>query len=205
MTEQNKYLSGKIYRIVSDYTDDIYIGSTTGTLNKRLSVHKSHYKMYLDGKYCYMTSFEILKYTDAKIELIENFPSPSKKVLELREGYYIKNTPNVVNRCVVGRTRKETYNTYYQNNKEKRLKHASEKIPCECGTPVSRRNIARHKKSSNHTKLIQEIEALKQENEYYKARVQDLIDQVKNDSLVDSEIDTILSSITESTSESESE
>lgn len=234
MTEQNKYLNGKIYKIISDYTDDVYIGSTTDTLSSRLIKHKSDFKRHMSGKSKYMTSYEIIKYAEYRIELIENYPSANKKALEAREGYYIEITPNVVNKCVVGRSNnesskiyrqknKEKIAKYYQANKEKKLKimkeyrelnnekikeYKSTKIPCTCGAQVTRSNIAAHKRTKNHTKLIQQIEQLKQENEYYKARIQDLIDYETNQSMVDdeynsildSQIDTLLSDLSESIS-----
>ena len=61
---------GRIYKIVSSECDSVYIGSTTQQLNARFTCHKSHYKKYVDGTYHYVTSFEILKFADAKIELV---------------------------------------------------------------------------------------------------------------------------------------
>lgn len=46
MKNLNTYQNGKIYKIVSVSTSDVYIGSTTKDLKKRLSEHKSHYKLY---------------------------------------------------------------------------------------------------------------------------------------------------------------
>ena len=43
---------------------------------------------------------------------------------------------------------------YYQDNKEKITERASQKIECECGSVVSRTNIAVHRKSQKHQKLI---------------------------------------------------
>jgi predicted GIY-YIG superfamily endonuclease len=38
------YSNGKIYKLVSDKTAMIYIGSTTQDLNERLSGHKNEFK-----------------------------------------------------------------------------------------------------------------------------------------------------------------
>ncbi len=59
---------GNIYKIYCN----IYIGSTTQNLKSRLSQHKYFYKQYLNGKNIYYSSFEILKYNDYEIQLIEN-------------------------------------------------------------------------------------------------------------------------------------
>ena len=72
------YTKSKIYKITSCECDDVYIGSTTKTLKKRLSGHKSNYKMWLAGKGHRITSFDIVKYSSCEIELVENFPCESK-------------------------------------------------------------------------------------------------------------------------------
>ena len=40
MTNINKYQDGKIYTVRNDITDDIYIGSTTMALSKRMVKHR---------------------------------------------------------------------------------------------------------------------------------------------------------------------
>jgi hypothetical protein len=44
---------GKIYKITSSKTDDVYIGSTIQTLNDRFIKHKSNYKLYQNKKSSY--------------------------------------------------------------------------------------------------------------------------------------------------------
>ena len=120
----NIYSRGKIYKITSEQTDKIYIGSTIQTLNRRFSQHN------FTKKKCSITSNQIVKYEDAKIELIENYPCNSKKELHARERYYIENTPNTINLLIPTRTIKEwnkanpekvikAKQKYRENNKEK--------------------------------------------------------------------------------------
>ncbi len=108
-----KYQNGKIYSIRSHQTGDVYIGSTTQTLAQRLSVHKSKYKRYNNGKRRYVTSFQILAYDDAYIELVEHFPCASKEELHRREGEIIRET-NCVNKNIPGRSHKQ----WYEDNKD---------------------------------------------------------------------------------------
>ena len=107
------YSKGQIYTIRSHQTDAIYIGSTCAPLHKRLSGHKSNYKTWKEGKYDYITSFEIMKYDDAYVELLEDFPCDSKKKLDRREGQLIRSMA-CVNKNVAGRTVAE----YREENKE---------------------------------------------------------------------------------------
>lgn len=108
------YLNSKIYCIRSHQTDKIYIGSTTQALSVRMAGHRKDYKRYKNGKYGYMTSFELLEYKDAYIELIKNVQCLCKEGLLKHEGEHIRNTPNCVNKVIAGRTPKE----YYQDNKD---------------------------------------------------------------------------------------
>ena len=108
------YANGKIYTIRSYQTDDIYIGSTTQTLTKRLSSHKMKFKNWENGKNRRTSSFEIIKYDDAYIELLELFPCSSKLELHRREGQLIREM-DCVNKRVEGRTKKE----YCEENKDK--------------------------------------------------------------------------------------
>lgn len=103
----NKYNNGKIYKISSIHTEDIYIGSTTKPLNKRLIHHKSDFKRYQSGNFPYLTSFDILKHGDCTIELIENVNVETKKELHDRERYYIENLSKVVNFVIPNRNIKE--------------------------------------------------------------------------------------------------
>ena len=105
---------GRIYRMVSSECDGVYIGSTTQQLNVRFNEHKSHYKRYLLGKNNYVASFEIVKFADAKLELVHEGVFDGRKDLEQFEGELIRTTPNTVNQRLAGRSKQE----YYQNNKE---------------------------------------------------------------------------------------
>jgi hypothetical protein len=70
------YQLGKIYKIVDNTSDKIYIGSTCEpTLARRLAKHTSNYKDYTNGgKTPYTTSFEIIKNDNYDIVLLESCP-----------------------------------------------------------------------------------------------------------------------------------
>jgi hypothetical protein len=120
------YQNGKIYVIKSAETADVYIGSTCATLKNRLSKHKSAFRTKAKRL---GTAVKILKYSDAFIELVENWPCQNKKELLDREGTIIKSTPNCVNTQIQGRTMKQykidnfeklkqQQKAYRENNKE---------------------------------------------------------------------------------------
>jgi len=84
------YQLGKIYKIYSSHTDKVYIGSTVEPyISNRFSKHRSNYKTCLNGGQKYCSSYEIIKYGDAQIELVENYPCNSSSELIRREIYHI--------------------------------------------------------------------------------------------------------------------
>ena len=166
-------MNGKIYKIYSE--EKTYYGSTSLTINERMSKHLNHYKSFLKGTYHYVSVFEILKDPNYKVELVESFKYETKRELLNREGEWIRKN-DCVNINKLGRTPKEYYldnreyflklndlwrknnrdrkiemdRNYYQKNKLKINEKKKEKVVCECGRSVRLSDIARHKKTSIH-------------------------------------------------------
>jgi hypothetical protein len=90
------YQNGKIYKIVCDDSENIYIGSTTKEkLSQRMAKHKSHHNDYLDGKGRFISSFIMLEKQNPRIILIENYPCNNKDELRMREQYWIDQFRNI--------------------------------------------------------------------------------------------------------------
>ena len=96
----NKYQNGKIYKITSKQTDDVYIGSTIQSLNDRFACHKFEFKTSNNS------ANHILKYDDVIITLIELYPVNSKLELHQRERYHIEKN-DCVNKFIPTRSKKE--------------------------------------------------------------------------------------------------
>jgi hypothetical protein len=107
------YSQGKIYMLTSKQTPEVYIGSTKETLEDRKIKHTSDYKRWLEGKTNYMTSYEICKYDDYEIQLVEEYPCNTEKELRKKEGEY-QRMMDCVNKRIECRTNKE----YYEDNKQ---------------------------------------------------------------------------------------
>lgn len=108
----NKYENGKIYKITSKQTDDVYIGSTIHRLTKRRTNHLHESNQCL--------SRIIMKYNDAILELIELYPCKTKQELLWRERYWIENI-KCVNICIPIKTKqeqKENKKKYSEAHKE---------------------------------------------------------------------------------------
>ena len=143
--------SGRIYKIVSDMTDKIYIGSTVKTLEERLEAHEDSYECWfnLEFKSGYCTSFEILKYGDYKILLLEEYPCSCRSELLKHEGnYQLKNYSLCVNIAIAGKKQLDF-----------KIFELEPFYVCPCGNKM--KNIYKtrryHVKSKTHKFKIQEI------------------------------------------------
>jgi hypothetical protein len=153
------YSKGKIYKIWSPNTEAIYIGSTAKQyLSQRLSKHCSDYKEWLkNSKNKYMTSYEILKLGNFKIELINLFPCSCIEELRAEEGKH-QRINKCVNKIIASRTKKE----YNYDNKEAIAKYQKEyynkkehkSITCECSCKLKKDSLSTHLLSAKHIKLL---------------------------------------------------
>jgi len=165
------YKNGKIYKLVSNSLPDIYIGSTTQPLPKRLHLHKNSFKFFKDGKKVYKsTAFKLFEQGDVEIVLIELCPCNSKMELEAKERYFIE-TLECVNKVIPTRTQQEYRNSsegkekikttrkiYNDSNKDK-IKlydktYKAIKITCECGASIKKQHLARHLKTQKHLAFV---------------------------------------------------
>ena len=150
------FANGKVYAIRSHQTPQIYIGSTTQSLSRRFSKHKS-------GKPC--SSSQILQYPDCYIELLEEFPCANKMQLHRREGELIRTT-DCVNKRIAGRTQSEHRidnkdymferdKQYREDNKQK----ITEKYNCFCGGKYINSHKQEHFKTAKHIECIRQLSA----------------------------------------------
>lgn len=157
---------GRIYTITSSETDVVYIGSTITTLSRRLEKHRSDYRRYLNNKGNYITSFELVKYADATIELVEERLFADMSEMHRLEGEHIGNADNCVNKMICGRDMKAYKHTHYvdqidkykerakmwhERNRNKVYERRSQVIECPvCSNSYTYGNRSRHVKSNAH-------------------------------------------------------
>ena len=68
------YSEAKIYKIIDNTNNNMYIGSTCQKLSQRLSEHVRFYKQYKEGKSkIYYTSYKIIENDDYDMVLIEKY------------------------------------------------------------------------------------------------------------------------------------
>ena len=108
------YSLGKIYMVypkVEDPDDgDVYYGSTTNTLARRMALHRS--------QSCCKILFDKYGVKNCFIELVQEYPCESKDELNKKEGEYIR-ANKCINKRIAGRTQKE----YDIDNKDKKSEY----------------------------------------------------------------------------------
>ena len=137
------YADGKIYKLVNNVDDKIYIGSTCGTLRLRKSKHKSELK---NKKYPNRNVYKHLKevgWENVEIILIENYECKCKDELHARERYWIDELKPELNKCRTTITDVERKEYYRQ------------KFNCECGGKYRKDNKTNHEKTKKHLKYIE--------------------------------------------------
>ena len=121
----NKYKDGKIYKIICDKSDLIYIGSTIRSLKDRFSAHDSDTKKTRKNQTC---SKYLFKLGECNIVLIEEYSCNNKTELHIREQYwmdiYKEKGVKLINkkRAYVSQSleeKKEHARQYFQKNKER--------------------------------------------------------------------------------------
>ena len=160
------YSKTKMYMIKSYKTDQVYIGSTTRTLKRRMAYHISDYGRWIrenkQGKIC--SSKILLEYDDAYIELIELYPCESQMEKSKREGELVKEYKEK-NLCVNVQMPGGSRDQWYKDNKEKIKKQNAEnykrnkektrkKYECPCGSRYTNNNKKRHEKTKKHQRYL---------------------------------------------------
>ena len=164
------YSQSKVYKLVSNFTNEIYIGSTCSTLTKRKNQHKASYNSWLNGRGHYLTSFELYKLGPVEIILIETCACNSKDELHSRERHHIE-LNECLNKVIPGRSDQEYYQSnrdnliakrkqYNQSNHEAITIWKTTQIICDiCGADSTNSHISRHKKTAK-------CRQIKAQNEY---------------------------------------
>lgn len=156
------YADGKIYGIRNTITEDVYVGSTTNSLEKRMTKHR--YDMKTSHK-CHRALYTLMNELGSEcfyIELIEAFPRNTKLELLAREGHYIREQ-GTLNKKVPGRTTKEW-------NQENRAKNGDRLRECNRQYRAANQQVINEKgRDRYHSNL-----------EYERSRAKKYYEQHKN-------------------------
>lgn len=112
--EDNKYSRGKIYRLVNTTDNEVYVGSTCNTLNRRLYNHRNKAKHRTSKVYAHLSN---IGWDKVQIELLEEYPCNNVQELLAKEREYIEQLKPTLNSSLPTRTNKE----YKQHHREQVL------------------------------------------------------------------------------------
>ena len=164
---------GHIYMIWTPLNNSFcYIGSTFNRLHKRFEQHKDKYKKSLnknntEKQYSITPYFHKYGIENFKIDLIKSYNvvrthQKDHKHLEAYETLWICKTGNCINKNLPFMPlKKEKQKQYYEDNKDKIKKYyegnkdkINQKITCECGCIVNKRNLKKHQQTNKHINLL---------------------------------------------------
>lgn len=157
-TTEDNYEDSKIYKLTATGTTDCYIGSTSGSLQRRLW-HHNHSAANPDTQKQTRACSLYEGGRTVAIELVEAFPCANKTELNLRERYWIENTPTAINKNIPGQSWKERAVKRDTEIKEYMTIYRAMTIECGCGKSFSRAEKARHERSAFH-KAWEETQAV---------------------------------------------
>jgi len=110
-----KRFHGRVYKIFVEGIEDIcYIGSTTESLKARLSKHRcsaNNLDLNQSASACFFQDDNTVL-----IKLVEEGPFESKHDMELRERYWIEQTPQATNKNIPTRGWKERWLANHEHN-----------------------------------------------------------------------------------------
>ena len=129
-------LKMSIYKITNSENDFVYVGKSESSLDIRLRRHELDYGgwLYRGCRKYYLSSFELFRFNDYKIELVETVDEGD---LSCREVYHINAIP-----CI---------NIVHNHNV------STPTFLCPCGETVPTTIRWKHNKSSIHRKSLREL------------------------------------------------
>jgi hypothetical protein len=163
------YKNGKIYKIVNDVNDEIYVGSTTQPLSKRMVDHRANSKLNVKGNKLYQTMKEI-GVDKFRIVLIENFEANNKEELHAREEHFRKELRATLNTlsCVYNIEKHKSYQKKYRCENADKLKINKKEYYEKCKEEINKKCRQYYKTNQQKITERQKLYQSKHKEEIYK-------------------------------------
>jgi group I intron endonuclease len=122
-------VKGYIYKVYSTMTNQLYVGSTVDSVNKRFKDHKKHYRAWKLGKRIKVSLYDLFEtygVDNFKIDVLEECEVGSRAELFQKEQEWINKLKptNTLNAFTDGKAYKHAYwSGYYKENKDRILNH----------------------------------------------------------------------------------
>jgi group I intron endonuclease len=131
----NNYSTSKIYKLINNVDNKIYIGSTYNSLSKRLWLHRNRSKTRTSKVYQHFRSIGM---SNVSIVNLEHYPCDNKYDLLCRERHWIEELKPELNTQIPIQTPHEAKAKLKQD------------VLCACGTSYKHGHKADHLKTSRH-------------------------------------------------------
>ena len=112
------YSKAKIYKILNDIDDGIYIGATCQSLSQRMAEHRKNISGKQTKEWKFYKKMHELGVEHFYIELEKETPCETREQLRAIEGEYIREL-GTLNTKIAGRTKKQ----YTQDTREKKAEY----------------------------------------------------------------------------------
>ena len=116
------YSNGRIYVIRNNINDDVYVGSTTQPLSKRMAKHRSEIS---SNKLPLYEKFREFGVGNFYIELLKEYPCENSEQLQAEEGKWIREM-GTLNRKISGRTIREWHEDHKEEQSDKKKQYREE-------------------------------------------------------------------------------
>ncbi len=153
------YQNSRVYKLVSDIDNKVYIGATTTRLCRRRAQHRSMAKIKPNRPV--YKHFNEIGWDHVFIVLIEKYPCADKEELHKKERWYIDHTEATLNKQLPTRTDKEYRDDhcdeilqYRKDHRDEIIEYRKKLVICKCGREITYKNIIQHKRTAIHKKLI---------------------------------------------------
>ena len=160
------YSKAKIYKVLNDVDDDVYIGATCQSLSMRMVGHRKARTSTKHKNYKLYRKMNEIGVEHFYIELFKETPCDNKEQLRAIEGDYIRKY-GTLNSNIAGRTREE-WNEQNKERKneqskirygEKRQEILEQQKQARMENPEKKREISRKSYQTNKEKrLVKNIE-----------------------------------------------
>jgi len=153
----------KVYKLVSNKTEKIYIGSTTLSLSTRLSIHK-HQALHCSKPCSSKVLFE--NGAEVKIELLQEFGCETRKQMKVLEACLMAGYGDLCcnKNSAIGKTpdqMKYYYREYNRKNKDiRKFKHYISSICDVCNGFYNKYQVENHCRTFKHLKKLEETNNL---------------------------------------------
>ena len=138
----DRYSNGKIYKLVNNVDDEIYVGSTCTPLAKRWYEHKKYAERFPERR-VYKHFLRAIGLSNVRIILIEEYACSNRRQLGKRERFWFDQLQPSLNMQVPSRSREE-----YEQSEACKISNRKKHAKYQQTSPVYKAYVERKKQEA---------------------------------------------------------